>query len=377
MKAHSFSASSVSILEQELDNCLKSLFQPTLSLVFAAPQYDVAAISALFVERNIALLGCTTAGEIQNDQLTEGGISVLLLDVAPQHFQIHTVKNQKGITSASQQLRAFADSTFENPAMIVVTSGIMNDGEAIVEGLKMGRQANIPIYGGLAGDDLIIKNTIVFTHQDICSDGVAAVVFNNDTIEITGLATSGWQTLGAENVVTKAEGNVILTINNEPALDYFIRFFGYHDDANFKNKTISSISAQYPFQVIREDGYAVLRSPIFGDYETGSLRLVGRIKEGDRFRFSISPGVEVIEQTVAEFSSFNQQKPDADALILFSCKGRHAALGPFLEDEVKGIYDHWQKPMIGFLTYGEIGHVGNGTCDFHNETCSLVVLREK
>ena len=161
------------------------------------------------------------------------------------------------------------------------------------------------------------------------------------------------------------------------SLDFFIRFFGEHENANVKGKLISTISAQYPFQIRRTDDYSVLRSPIYGDEETRTLTLVGSIKQGDQFRFSISPGLEVIESTVKEFFQFSQDIPEADALLLFSCKGRHAALGPFIEDEIKGIYDHWQKPMIGFLSYGEIGNVKNGTCEFHNETCCLVVIKEK
>jgi hypothetical protein len=33
--------------------------------------------------------------------------------------------------------------------------------------------------------------------------------------------------------------------------------------------------------------------------------------------------------------------------------------------------------MVGFLSYGEIGNVANGICDFHNETCSLITIKEK
>ena len=128
---------------------------------------------------------------------------------------------------------------------------------------------------------------------------------------------------------------------------------------------------------MRDTDYAVLRSPIYGDENNRSLTLVGSIKEGDKFRFSISPGIEVIEKTVAEFQSFKNEIPDVDALILFSCKGRHAALGPFIEDEIKGIYEQWNKPMIGFLSYGEIGNLGNGVCEFHNETCCLVTIKER
>ena len=85
----------------------------------------------------------------------------------------------------------------------------------------------------------------------------------------------------------------------------------------------------------------------------------------------------MIEQTVDEFGLLQKDFPEADALILFSCKGRHGAFGPMLEDEVEGTYRHWKKPMIGLLTYGEFGDNGKGRCEFHNETCSLVILKEQ
>jgi len=70
-------------------------------------------------------------------------------------------------------------------------------------------------------------------------------------------------------------------------------------------------------------------------------------------------------------------KPNPDAIILFSCKARHWAFGPMLEDEVEEIDKLWDVPFHGFFTFGEIGKNENGNTHFFNETCSLVTLREK
>jgi hypothetical protein len=85
----------------------------------------------------------------------------------------------------------------------------------------------------------------------------------------------------------------------------------------------------------------------------------------------------VVEDTIQDFAWLSEKQPNADALLMFSCQGRYAALGPFLEDEIEGVYEHWKKPMIGFLSYGEIGSFKNGVCEFHNETCSLVLIKER
>lgn len=377
MKVESFFASDTIVLESKLIDFFKNGFRPTLGFVFCSPIQDFKEIGCIFDRFGVDLLGCTTAGEIVNDSLQESSISVLLMDMKRENYSPVFVKNTEGVIQTAQAVRSFADSAFQNPAIITCSGGVLNDGEQIVAGLAGFSKHEIPIFGGLAGDDLHIQNTFVFNPKEATHNGIGAIVFNADKVDIQGHATSGWKPLGTYHTVTKAEGNVIHTINDVPALDFFIRFFGEYENANVKDKPISTISAQYPFQIKRSDDYSVLRSPLLGDEEKRTLTLVGSIKEGDQFRFSISPGLEVIESTVAEFVEFSQKKPDADALLLFSCKGRHAALGPFIEDEIKGVYDNWQKPMIGFLSYGEIGNVKNGVCEFHNETCSLVIIKEK
>jgi hypothetical protein len=378
MEAKSIISRSTTALESRLLNLLKDGYRPTLGIVFCSSKQDFKEISWIFNNCGIDLLGCTTAGEITDDTLSDESISCLLMDISKEKYRLCFIKNTGGVVETGEALRQFAKDSFENAAMIVCSAGIMNDGEQVVAGLKKGQNKEIPIFGGLAGDDLQILNTHIFTRNEYCNNGMAAIVFDNDKVEINGLATSGWEALGTENTVTQAKGNTIYTINNEPALDFFIRFFGDKEDMDVKGKPISTVSAQYPLQVMREDtDYAVLRSPIYGDEDKRSLTLVGSIKEGDKFRFSISPGIEVIDKTIAEFETFKNEKQDIDALLLFSCKGRHAALGPFIEDEIKGIYDLWQKPMIGFLSYGEIGNMGNGICEFHNETCCLVTIKER
>ena len=377
MRTESFSSKNPSVLEGKMIDLFKNGFRPTLGFVFCSPMQDFVEIGRIFDRFGVDLLGCTTAGEIVNDELYESSISILLMEMNKDNFRTIFVKNTEGIFETGQKIRNFAENVFENPAIITCTSGVLNDGEQIVAGLTEFSNREIPIFGGLAGDDLNIQDTFVFNQTLSSNNGMGAIVFNADKVEIKGLATSGWRALGTYHTVTKAVGNVIHSINNVPALDFFIRFFGEHENPNVKNKPISTISAQYPFQIRRNDDYSVLRSPIFGDEETRTLTLVGSIKQGDQFRFSISPGLEVIESTVAEFYDFSHEIPEADALLLFSCKGRHAALGPFIEDEIKGIYDNWEKPMIGFLSYGEIGNVRNGACEFHNETCSLVIIKEK
>jgi hypothetical protein len=379
MRAESILAFDLHTFENQLLNLLRDGFRPTFGIVFCSPTQDFQSLMSLFKQYQIDLAGCTSAGEIVNEELHEASIVCTLMEMNRDYFRINLVTqttSDDDENTVARKARHFADDSFENVAMIVLSSGIQNDGEKIISGLRVGRKNNIPIFGGMAGDDLNMIDSFIFTAERYLNNGLLVLALDTDKIEIKGLATSGWEAIGAPNTITKAKGNLIETINNQPALDFFLKFFGSFDSAsNSRGQNISTMSAQYPFQLQRNTETAVLRVPLTVSEKDRTIRLTGSVNTGDKFRFSISPGTEVAEQTVLEFEGFKDVIEKPDALLLFSCKGRHAALGPFLEDEIAGIYEHWNKPMIGFLSYGEFGNLKNGVCEFHNETCCLVTLK--
>ncbi|MEY4902358.1 MAG: hypothetical protein RLZZ292_173 [Bacteroidota bacterium] len=377
MRTHTLKANDVKELTFHLDNLFNKNETFNLAIVFCAPVHDIKQMLHLFDAHQIDVFGCTTAGEILNNELLDGAITVMLFDVAKDSYAIHLEKNTETILETAVNTARMAKSCFTHPALIVLSGGVTTDGEEIVQGIKaIIPNSNIPIFGGLAGDDLAMRKTVVFTSKEICNDGLLTLIFDNNKVEVEGIAASGWQAIGATNVVTHALGNILYSINGEPALDVFTRYFGTHDNAGY-GKEVTTISAQYPLQIARRNDYSVMRAPIIANSEDGSLWLAGGVKNGDEFRFSMAPGFETMENTVVELGRMQKQTNPA-ALILFSCVGRRAAFGPMLEDEIGSIYESWnQTPMIGFLTYGEIGNLRNEQCDFHNETCCLVSIRER
>lgn len=350
-------------------------FQPTLGIVFNSIQNNIAEIQTIFNQFNIDMVGCTTAGEIIDNRLLEASVVILLMDMNRDFYTITSVEHEDTPYQNAFNLGATIKNKYENIGVLMMTGGFGIDATSIVNGIKDGIGKEIPMYGGVAADDLQMKKTYAFSHEKTTSNGSVLLVIDTDKIAMSGLATSGWQAIGVEKTITKSEGHVIYEINNERAYDVFTRYFGLTDRSD-SMEYLLSLQTNYPLQIIR-DTDTILRSPLVMNQEAGTITLMGGISQGDKFRFSNSPGFEVIDQTIQEFQDLKNKTPEADALILFSCKGRHGALGPLIEDEIEGLYNYWQTPMIGFLSYGEIGNTPNGTCEFHNETCSLVTLKEK
>ena len=369
-------AETVEDLTKQINKLKLSSFKPTLGIIFCSPVHDLNAICKLFDDSDIDLFGCSTAGEILFEEIYESSIVGVLTDMKKENYEVITRTTNGEVYKSAFEMGLQAKELYKNPAIMLASSGVIIDAEQIMHGLADSIQKNIPIFGGLAADDLALKATYSLSRKGADNGGLVFVVFNNDKISVNGMATSGWEAIGNIHTITKAEGNVVYTIDDKPALDVFINYFGYFDELNLQNKPIDSMSAQYPLQIIRDD-YNVLRSPLIGSQEERTLILAGGVKQGDKFRFSISPGFEVIDQTIQEFGHLQHESPETDLMVLFSCKGRHAALGPLIEDEIIGINSYWDAPLIGFFSYGEFGNVKNGKSDFHNETCSLVLIKEQ
>ena len=366
---------SLEALNFEIKTTIQQEFHPTLAIAFTSISHDLENLVTLFDQNNIQVLGASTAGEIGNTDIQRDGISVLLLDLNTDYFKIvQKTADYDNSCKAGENIAEIALESFENPAFIMVFS--MNIcGETMIEGITKTVKGYPTIFGGMAGDDLNMAQSFTFSNKQIGTNLATVLVLNNDKIKVEGLALCGWQPIGIENTITKAFNNIIYEINNEPALDVVKRYFGDYFANSLEEGSVSLGVAQYPLQIIKNDSY-VLRAALDANENDGSLLMAGPVSTGDVFRFSMAPGFEVVNQTVEGFKQFAEKRSSADALLMFSCIARHMSLGPMIKDEVEGIYNVWQKPMVGFFTYGEVGQQGEGTSHFYNETCSLVLLEE-
>lgn len=367
-----FTAKSLEQLETRIQEALEQGRTLSLGIVFCSIVYQLDELSKLFARYNIDLFGGTSSGEIADDKAYEESIAVMLLDIDREYYKLKIV-DAEGMTSyqAGRDVAEWAKTVFEKPSFMVMSAGLYADGEQIVKGIidEIGYQA--PLFGGLAGDDLRMKGTFVFSSTQIISNGVNALIFDGNAIELHGMAVSGWKAIGTPKTITKADRNVVYSIDNLPTLEVYKKYLGV--------KGISSdhtLAAEYPLLVEREDGSSVLRAAMIVN-EDKSMVYAGTVPEGAKVRFTMPPGFEVIGCAIEQFSTFSQQISEANAVVLFSCKARHLALGPMIEDEISAIRKLWNVPLVGFFTYGEIGPCSKSRCDFHNDTLSLVLIRRR
>ena len=369
MKPTVFSVTSVDEIGPYLESVREEGLAPSLAFVFSSVVHNLKDLNSAFAKFDMAVFGASTSGEITNDEVHEDTIAVMLLDINRDAFHLKLFEGEgKSSNDVGQEVAEWAKPIYENPAFMLMSAGLHADGQQIVKGVVDTMERQVPLFGCLAGEDLSYKDTFVFDTSQVVSNGVVALIFDQSTVELHGLAVCGWKGIGTPKTVTKASGNVVYEIDGESALDMYNKYLTIGEDP--------TLAGEYPLLLIRDDDSVVLRA-VMGVNEDKSIVYAGTVPEGSRVKFSMPPGSEIIDLAIEQMSDFNQQIPNSNAIVLFSCKARHMALGPMVEDEISAIHKLWNVPLVGFFTYGEIGPVPNGACDFHNHTLIPVLINEK
>lgn len=379
MKAKTIKGNCVNDIQHALQEALIKDYKPTLAIVFLSVKQDREAISQLLDQKGIQIFGATTSGEFISSENSEGGIVIMLLDVNPAYFKLLFFEtNDSSSLEMSKRLGAAGKSVFQNPAFIIASGWLHADGEQIIQGIEEGFGGDVSIFGGVAGDDLQMREPIVFTINQHSTTGIVALIFDVDKVDIKGIATCGWKPIGITKTVTKSSGNIVYTIDDKPALDLVIKYLGLDFDKEHSGNMVASLGAYYPLQLERENAPPVMRTAMLGNREDRSLICAGNIPQGSKVRFSLPPEFDVIDTVVAECNDLkNDNQKEADALIMFSCISRYLSFGVMTSEEIERVISVWNAPFIGFFSYGEFGKSKGGKHEFHNNTCCVVALKEK
>ncbi|MBT8350503.1 MAG: hypothetical protein KJO26_04625, partial [Deltaproteobacteria bacterium] len=252
MKSRVFSVTSVEQIKPHLQDILQEGLAPTLAIVFSSITHDLKELPIVFTKYDIEVFGASSSGEITNDEIHEESIVVMLLDITRDAFRLN-IFDGEGKTSyqVGQSAGQWAKTVFDDPALMVMTAGLFTNGDQIVNGIIDTMDRQVPLFGGRSGDDLRLQDTFVFSASQVISNGVVALIFDQSTIDLKGVAISGWKGIGTPKTITKAEGNIVYEIDNEPVLDVYNKYLNIGDDIQ--------LALEYPLLLIRDDDSFVMR----------------------------------------------------------------------------------------------------------------------
>ena len=387
MKAKSIKGKSTEEIQLALERAISEDFSPTLAIVFISIKQDREAVSSLLDEKGIQIFGATTAGEFIDGEIEEGSIAIMLLDMDPAYFRMEFIEtNKETAFEDAKKLGVTGKEAFNNPAFIIATGGIALGGEQFVEGISQGfgttatsTEREVTVFGGKAGDDLVLEATFVFTNGRSSDNAIIALIIDKDKIDVSGIATCGWNAIGTTKTVTKSEGDIVYTIDDKPALDMLMNYLGVEIKQEDDKEIVTFLSSwYYPLELERENKDPVIRTAMFANSKDRSLICSGNVPQGSKIKFAMPPDFDSIDKVVEDCKGLKENtQQQADALIIFSCVSRHLSFGMVVKEEIEQVQKIWNAPMAGFFTYGEYGKSKNGKYEYHNNACCLVALKEK
>ncbi len=233
-----------------------------------------------------------------------------------------------------------------------------------------------PVVGGLASQPVPTPGALpepgarVFLDRQVFDSACLIVGFRG--VEMDVEVVRGWDPASPIFTVTEATGDVLWSIDDEPAPDFFRRFF-----------TVDGALAPMPesahrFPLIvegpRPERSGLYRSMKAFDEPPGGVTFWGDLQPGDRVRLGMGNDASLLRTAAALLAGRHPQ-----AAVLYSCVGREAVLGDLAEREVATIHRALDGvSLAGFFTFGEIGPPQSGVgCSFYNQTAVLALLRER
>jgi hypothetical protein len=326
-------------------------------LIFCSPQYALPQVAAAIRHYfgDIAVFGCTTAGEITPFGYISGGLSAIGFPngdfvVVPtlfrglRDFKIATAIEQTRLAMATQAERLAGGplSTGDAFALLLIDGMSMRE-EQLVSAI--GNTLNgTPLVGGSAGDGMNFNLSYIFYDHDFVADAAVLLLITTRR-RFSVFKTEHFVPTGKKMVVTGADLDQrrVYEINAEPAATEYARLVG------LAGLPLSpKIFAAHPVMV-RVGGQYHVRA-IQKVNPDNSLTFFCAIDEG--IVLTAAKGVDILEDLKDLFKRLRHEVGPPDIIIGCDCVLRNLEVEQRqLKPAVSALFI--EQRVVGFCTYGE------------------------
>lgn len=254
--------------------------------------------------------------------------------------------------------------------LFVFVDGFASRINALIDGLFNSFGLEINYLGGGCGSLSLQAKPCIISNKGLMQDG--AVLALLDLPSGIGVA-HGWKPISDAYKVTESSGNIIHTLDWQPAYQVYRDLVEAHSGQQFRSDHFFPIAKAYPFGITKLGAEMIVRDPLMKQGD--SLVCVGEVPQGAYVRIlngDKNTLLAAAAQARVMAGSAIGQHP-ARIQICIDCISRVL----FLEDQFHLELDALQDaalPMLGALTIGEIANSGRDYLEFYNKTAVLGLI---
>ncbi|MEO0601491.1 MAG: FIST N-terminal domain-containing protein [Myxococcota bacterium] len=336
---------------------------------------------------DVPFIGCTAEGIISSAGITEGthGIAVALFRSDRLRFVPFGVgglrDSAEGVGHTLGQHLAHTLGQGGAKGLLALPDGLAFNFDAFMRGLSAHVSGELPLVGGMAGDNWRFAETRQFHGRDVFTDGIVGALLVGD-VQLHAAVTHGMAPLGNQRTVTRATGNVIEEVDGKPALGEIKAYLGFDlDEADWaRGLTELAVGLRRDEPAGDDDDLFTIRFMPVIDEERGTVTIPTEIAPGEQFwimRRDVDRMREGVDRMIHKLKLGLDSAPPAFVLH-FDCAGRGKV---FLSAEEKaelldrlrsGVAD--DAPWIGMYSYGELAPVEQEN-HYHSYTAAVVAVR--
>lgn len=324
------------------------------------------------------LIGCSTSGEI-GLHVEDDSLSIMAMKFENSKFKCGSVAIEDAEDSyrAGKELASNLNGD-DIAGIFVLLPGLGVNGSKFTKGLKEILPRTVSVSGGMAGDGLNFKETLIIYNDELATNKAIGFAVYGENVTMKTGSRGGWKPFGPQRRVTRSTNNILYEIDGKPALDLYKEYLGD------KAVDLPSSGLLYPFAIMDADTSrpaGLIRTILDINEEDKSLILAGDMEVGQKVCLMHANTDELVDGAT-EATRHAMQDNNArehDAMICVSCVGRKIVMGDDTEDELDAVRSEFQSPNIaGFYSYGEISiFQDTGEPELHNQTMTVTYISER
>ena len=344
----------------QIENSSKTLLQ-VFSGITEISSIENFLSEVLDILPNIQIIGATTSGEILEYDTLESSMVLSFSTFEKTEIQVFDTDFYKSSGNTAEKLISLFPQDKTPQVAISFVDGLTINGEEYINSFHS-YNPNVIISGGLAGDNALFVQTIVFTHNRIVENGAVVALLFNPQLQVSTTASFGWEDIGKTMTITKSDKNIVYEIDNIPVVDIYAKYLG----ANIA-KDLPKVGIEFPL-IIHKENISIPRA-VLGVHNKTALVFAGNLHIGDKVTFGYGNIDSILEY------SKNIGIKNSESIFIYSCMARKYLLKDSIKLELKPLSQI--ANLSGFFTYGEFySNTTTNECNLLNETMTILSLSE-
>jgi small ligand-binding sensory domain FIST len=317
------------------------------------------------------LLGCVTEGVIAGGREVEDGPALAVWAASLPGAEITPFHASGFETDDGVEIAGFPDPDGARLVTLLVDPFTFPAGP-FLSALNL-EYPGLPVVGGMATGAGRPRAQALIVDDEIHEEGAAGALISG--VPVLTVVSQGCSPIGADAVVTGAEGNVVFELAGQPALER-LRSEIAALPAERQRLAAEGILVGIVIDENRSEyrrGDYLMRGLLGADQESGAIAVGDEVRVGQTLRFHVRDAHSADEDLNESLDAALAGASPAGAL-LFTCNGRGTRMFPEPDHDARAIARALAGESLGgMFCAGEIGPVG-GAAFLHGFTATMAVF---